>query len=129
MKNEGKKILVVDDERDLCRILSNVLTSEGGYQVLTAHDGETGMMAAIRERPDLILLDIIMPGMSGGEMAEELQDNPVTASIPIIFMSALITENEVRNIGHHTGGRMIFAKPLVMGELFKHIKTVLDKGA
>ncbi|WP_052507576.1 response regulator [Desulfonatronovibrio magnus] len=128
MKNERKKILVVDDEKDLCRILSNLFTSEGGYQVLTAYDGETAMRAAIRERPDLILLDIVMPGMTGGELAEELQDNPVTASIPIIFMSALVTENEVQNIGYCTGGRMICAKPLVMEELLKHIETVLIKG-
>ena len=126
---EKKKILVVDDEVELCRLLHIGLTASGVFQVFTTHDGETGRMLAIRENPDLILLDIVMPGMSGGELAEELRENPLTASIPIIFMTAVISAKEEPKNGACPGGRMIIAKPLNLKSLLAQIQAVLAKGS
>ncbi len=132
-----KKILVVDDEEDFCRgikktletrksFIDRLLRREGNqssyeFEVLVAHNGRAGIQLAKEERPDCILLDIVMPGMSGAEVAEELLENPSTAAIPIIFVTSIIKENETGDMG----GRIFVAKPVVIEDLVAKIHSVL----
>lgn len=132
-----KKILVVDDEEDFCRGIKKTLEMRksvidrllrrGGvkssyeFEVLMAHNGRAGIELAKQERPDCILLDIVMPGMSGAEVAEELLENPSTAAIPIIFVTSIIKENETGDMG----GRIFVAKPVVIEDLVTKIHSVL----
>jgi CheY-like chemotaxis protein len=90
---DGKKILVVDDNRTIKLLLEKRLTAEG-YRVVTASDGKEGLEAASREMPDLILSDVDMPVMDGGEMVSKLKASIRTSHIPVIFLTSLITKEE-----------------------------------
>jgi CheY-like chemotaxis protein/MinD-like ATPase involved in chromosome partitioning or flagellar assembly len=84
------KVLLIDDDPHLRKILSNVLHKKG-YDVVIAEDGASGLRVAKRQRPDLIILDIIMPGMDGFQVAQRLHEDPTTARIPIMVLTAYAT--------------------------------------
>jgi len=123
---EKKKILLIDDEKDLCFFLKANLENTGEFDVIVSNRGDKGIKLAQREKPDLILLDILMPEMSGDEVAEILLDNPATAKIPIIFLTAMVTKEEIGNIVKERGGRNFIAKPITTEELVGAIKKVLE---
>lgn len=101
MEEKNKRILVVDDEQDLCEILSFNLETEG-YHVDTANSAEEALEMDVPSY-HLLLLDVMMGGMSGFQMAKKLKENPVTANIPIIFLTARDTENDTVT-GFNLGG-------------------------
>ncbi|MBW2000402.1 MAG: response regulator [Deltaproteobacteria bacterium] len=84
----AEKILVIDDELDM-RIYVSTLLETGGYVPLTAKDGEEGLELARRERPSLIILDILMPGMSGLMVFQALRKDPEMKNIPVVILSAI----------------------------------------
>ncbi len=87
-KRQGKtRILVVDDETYIQHVV-HLKLSNAGYEVLTASDGEEGLQMATEEQPDLIITDYQMPFLTGLEMCQRLQQNPATASIPVIMLTA-----------------------------------------
>jgi CheY-like chemotaxis protein len=88
-----KKILVVDDESIICSIADEILTS-AGHEVLNAANGEQALRLVHDERPDLILLDLIMPRMSGFEFIAEIRKNPRTRDTPILILSVLVSKKE-----------------------------------
>ena len=83
-----KKILVIDDQPGNVFLLQDRLNREG-FKVITAYDGESGIKKTIEEEPDLILLDVMMPGMDGFQTCSEISSNEETKSIPIILVTAL----------------------------------------
>jgi CheY-like chemotaxis protein len=85
--NEKHRILIVDDNHSLVLAAERVLQKEG-FDVLTAFDGLEGLEKALAEKPDLIILDIMMPKMDGYEVCRQLKNNPATAQIPIIILSS-----------------------------------------
>ena len=87
-----KKILMIDDEKDICLLIKQNLELSGDYKVIIATNARDGIAAASREKPDLILLDIIMPGMSGFEALEKLKSRADTTSIPVVMLTAVGTE-------------------------------------
>lgn len=89
-----KKILFVEDESALQRAVTQIL-GEGGYQVLSALDGDAGVTLAKQELPDLILLDLILPKMDGFKVLEELKKEPATQKIPIIILTNLEGSQDV----------------------------------
>ncbi len=99
-----KKILLIDDEKDMLVIFKTVLSS-AGYQVITAGNGKDGAIAAKNQKPDLIFLDIRMPGMSGVTTSDVLGNDPVTRNIPIVYLSNLIKKNQVSD-GHVAGSKI-----------------------
>jgi len=124
---EKKKVLLIDDEKDLCFFLKANLENTGEFDVLVSTRGDKGIELAQREEPDLILLDILMPGMSGDEVAEILLENPATAKIPIIFLTAMVTKEEIGDVAlKKRGGRNFIAKPITTEELVGAIKMVLE---
>ena len=120
------KILVVDDEQDICEILQYNLETEG-YEVETANSAEEALTLPLTDY-SLILLDVMMGEMSGFQMARKMKDNPETAGIPIIFITALDSEdNTVR--GLNIGADDYIAKPLMMKEVKARVKAVLRRTA
>jgi len=87
----GGKVLVVDDERDIRELVEMVLES-AGYDVVTADSGEAAVRVIADEKPGLVLLDVILPGMSGLELCRRLKHDPVTRSIKVVLFTALGTE-------------------------------------
>ncbi|PKN77083.1 MAG: hypothetical protein CVU52_01995 [Deltaproteobacteria bacterium HGW-Deltaproteobacteria-10] len=121
-------ILAVDDEESLTFFVKLNLQSEKRYnfKVSTANSGEEGLRLAKTIKPDLILLDIMMPDLSGTEVAEKLLLDPRTKNIPIIFMTAIVQKDEVAEGGGQMGGREFIAKPVGKAELIERIETTLN---
>jgi DNA-binding response OmpR family regulator len=118
-------ILIVDDEEDALMMLEKRLTSEG-YSVITATDGADAIALAKSQHPDLIILDIMMPaGMEGGQVAAKLREHPLTRSIPVIFLTALLTKTEEYQGNHTVSSNITFAKPFDTEELLAKIKELL----
>ena len=127
MEEEKKtRILVVDDEEDLCEILKFNLEAEG-YQIETAYSGEEALEKDVASF-QLILLDVMMGGMSGFQMAKHLKENPVTANIPIIFLTARDTENDTVT-GFNLGADDYISKPFSIREVMVRIRAVLRRTA
>ncbi len=85
---EKKKILLIDDDPDFVEAV-RVIIASGGYDVRVAYDGAEGLEAVAQEKPDLIILDVMMPVMNGHEACAKLKANPETAKIPIILLTAV----------------------------------------
>ncbi|RJP60185.1 MAG: response regulator [Deltaproteobacteria bacterium] len=119
-----KKVLIVDGEEFFCLAIKKALESRGAFHVLTATRGYDGIRLAKAQKPDIILLDIMMPDMDGSEVAEKLSKSPITSSIPIIFVTTLISREEVRKSGGVVGGRNFIAKPVIIDELIKRINAI-----
>ena len=111
--NDKKKILLIDDEADFCFFVKANLENTGAFDVITRSTAREGIRLARIEKPDLIFLDIVMPEISGDEVAMALFDHPETNKIPIIFLTALITKTETgTEILKEVGGRSFLAKPV-----------------
>jgi len=121
---DRKRILIIDDEQDLCEILDFNL-SAAGYATDTAGSAEAALQ---RDLPayDLLLLDVMMPGMSGFELAEHLNQDPRTAGIPIIFLTARDTEDDMLQ-GFGLGADDYIKKPFSVREVTARVKAVLSR--
>ncbi len=129
MDNVKKRILVVDDEPKITRLIRLNLEQTGEYEV-REENHPTHAFTAIREfRPDLVLLDVLMPGVDGGQLASELQENPKFREIPIIFLTAAITREEVNSHGGYIGGLPFLAKPVDVPELLAALHKHLEPHA
>lgn len=126
MEENMKRILVVDDEQDLCEILKFNLETEG-YEVETANSAEEALEMDIASF-DLLLLDVMMGGMSGFQLAKQLKDNPVTANVPIIFLTARDTENDTVT-GFNIGADDYISKPFSIREVMVRVRAVLRRTA
>ena len=118
------RILVVDDEPELVRSISMRLKAHG-YEVLTAADGARATSTALRELPDLILLDIGLPAGSGHIVVKRLRDSMKTARIPIIFLTARTSEKDYQQAFEH-GVEQYITKPFRPDELMSAIESVLQ---
>ena len=116
-------ILIVDDN-DVNRLLLASILEDAGFEYCMAADGDEAVSKAGSEKPDLILLDIMMPGKDGYQACAELKQNPETANIPVIFLSAM-GESEDKIKGLQLGGRDYVTKPFNAGELLARVNTQL----
>jgi DNA-binding response OmpR family regulator len=119
-----RRILVVDDEPDLCDILSFNLRG-AGYEVDVAYSADEALAAGIAVY-DLLLLDVMMPGTSGFELAARLKHDGLTARVPIIFLTALDTEDDTLQ-GFHLGADDYISKPFSVREVLARVKAVLSR--
>lgn len=120
-----EKILIVEDEKDIVKMLEYNLQKEG-FKTLTARDGEDALKATVRERPDLVLLDLMLPGMDGLEVCKSLKAVMKTASIPIIMLTAKSQESD-KIVGLELGADDYVTKPFSPRELMARIKAVLRR--
>jgi CheY-like chemotaxis protein len=122
-------VLVVDDEHSI-RLLCRVNLGVSGFDVLEADDGATGLELARREQPDLILLDVMMPGLDGWEVARELADDERTRDIPVVFLTARAEASDRRR-GAQLGGVGYLVKPfdpVGIGELVQDLLARIGRG-
>ncbi len=120
---EKKKILIIDDEEEALGFLEKRL-SWAGYSVIKADNGIDALTIAKSQNPDLIILDIMLPGMGGEEVGQKLKENPDTEHIPVIFLTCLVSRDEQRIIDSNAG-HTIIAKPYDAEELLSEVKKHL----
>ena len=120
-----KRILVVDDEAALTRMVKLNLEQTGDYEVRTENQGSMAIPAAREFNPDLILLDVMMPDMTGDEVSAQLKEDDQLQHIKYIFMTAIVTKEETAEMGNQIGGNEFLAKPVKAEELIATIERVL----
>ena len=125
MKTEKKRILIVDDEASNTRLLKIFLERTNDYLVKEENHAKSAVSAAEDFQPHLILLDVMMPGMDGGELAARFQANPKLKDVPIVFLTVAVTRGEVEASGGRIGGFPFLAKPVVLSEVVACLKQHL----
>lgn len=121
----AEKILIIDDDVDTLRLVGLMLQRQG-YEISAASNGTQGLAKALEERPNLILLDVMMPDMDGYEVTRRLRKNPVTVSIPILMFTAK-TQLDDKVIGFEVGADDYLTKPTHPTELQAHVKVLLAR--
>ena len=122
-----KHILTVDDEVNIRRLVE-VNLSRGGYRVSTACDGVEAMESIRRERPDMVVLDVMMPRLDGIELLRRLRADPKTAELPIVMLTAKAQDKDIF-AGWQAGADMYLTKPFNPMELLTFVKRVFDAAA
>jgi len=123
-----RRILVVDNDRDSTRLVKILLERTGRYSVLEENDATKAHQSAQNFKPDLILLDIVMPETDGGEVAAQIQADPELQKTPVIFLTALVTKAETKT-GLRIQGHPFLAKPISIPELINAIEENLPARA
>src|SRR5499425_1272354 len=121
----AEKILIVDDDEDILLIVQTILAS-AGYSAFTAHNGREGVETAREARPDLILLDVMMPELSGWEVCTTLKSAPETRQIPIAMLTV---KSEIRDLitGMQVGADDYITKPFTRKKLLSTVRRLLDE--
>ena len=123
---EELKILIVDDDEMALKLLELKLMQLGFNNIFKESRSTEAFETAMKLLPDLIFLDIIMPGMDGGKVKKQLAENPWTEDIPVVFLSAIISKGEEKRLGGHlTGGGIIISKPYSSDEILNAIEKTL----
>jgi two-component system OmpR family response regulator len=122
-----KKILAVDDEEGITRMLKRNLESTGRYEVRTENSGKAALAALISFLPDMILLDFMMPGMDGGDVAAKIKEDKRFADVPIVFLSAIVKKEETQPTGSNIGGLTFLAKPVKLDDLITCIENHIGR--
>ncbi len=122
-----KKILVVDDEASLTRMLRRNLEATGKYEVREENTGALAYATAQQFQPDMIILDVMMPDMDGGDVAAKIQDDESLKHIPIVFLTAILKKEEAESTGGKIAGRTFLAKPVKVDDLIACIENHLGK--
>lgn len=125
MDTNPKKLLVVDDDNDLIALLKQKLETTGKYSVVCTTKGTDAVATALKESPDLILLDINMPVMDGGDVRFALSEDKGTCDIPILYHSSLVTEEEVEEADGVIGGDQMVSKSGSFETLVRRIDECL----
>ena len=119
------KILVAEDERDIRELIAYTLMF-AGYDIIQASNGADAVSLAVQEKPDLILMDVRMPRMTGYQACEVIKENPETKDTPVIFLSAKGQESEIQQ-GLGAGAVKYILKPFVPDELTAQVKNILKE--
>jgi len=121
----GKKILITDDDGNVLKLLTIGL-KKAGYDILTANNGMDGFLVAIKEKPDLIISDVVMPEMDGIELCRKIREESAIPMVPFIFMSSLDDPtNEIR--GFRAGADEYLVKPVDRNVLLQKVHILLDR--
>lgn len=120
------KILIIDDESDIRRIARLALSKVGKMDVVDASNGQEGLEKAETEQPDVILLDVMMPSMDGPSTLANLQNNPATNNIPVVFLTAKAMPSELERL-RCLGVKGVLTKPFDPMILATQIKDLLNK--
>ena len=120
-----EKLLVIDDDEDILDLVCFQLNKEG-YRVLRSKNGEEGLQLALRERPDLVVLDIMLPGLSGIEVLKRLKHQRLTQGIPVLMLTARVEELD-RVLGFELGAEDYVTKPFSVRELLLRVRAILNR--
>ncbi len=119
------RILVAEDEKDIRELIAFTLRF-AGFDVLTATNGAEAVEVAEAEKPDLVILDVRMPKMSGYEACRRLKENPQTARLPVVFLSAKGQDSEIQQ-GLASGAEEYILKPFAPDELIQQVRDILNR--
>lgn len=122
---DKRKILIIDDEASFTRMVKLNLEKTGSFEVRTENRATAAVSAAREFRPDLILLDVIMPSMDGGDVAAHIQNDRHLKGTPIIFLTATVSQGEAGSGGLNSGGALFLAKPVSAEHLVAKINEHL----
>ena len=117
-----KRVFIVDDESGFTRLLKLTLEKSGRYTVREENDGTQAWLAAREFKPDIVFLDVLMPKIDGGDVAQQIRSDPSLAHIPIIFLTAIVSAKEG---GQEIGGFPFLAKPVSLETIVKCIEDHL----
>jgi len=120
-----KRILVIDDEASVTRSITLNLEALRVYEVRPENDARAALQTAREFRPDLVLLDIMMPELDGGDIAAQLQEDPLLKDTPIVFLTAIVSKEETKGREAQIGGMNYLAKPVDLAELTRVIEAHL----
>lgn len=121
------RVLIVDDEESLTRLLKMGLEATHLYEVHVENLASRGVGAALKYNPDIILLDVMMPEMTGGDVAAEIRKYPLIRNTPIVFLTAAVKSSEVEKSGGMIGGFQYLAKPADLDTVMECIDRVLSR--
>ena len=119
---EKKRILIVDDEASFARMVKLNLEKTGAYEVRVENKATYAVPAAREFKPDVILLDVIMPAMDGGDVANQIKRDRNLKGTPIIFLTATVSKREAGDVGFNSGGELFLAKPISVETLIHCIE-------
>lgn len=122
---EGANILVVDDDEIVARTVERTLRA-GGFRVSVAHSGVEALQTARRQPPDLMVLDVLMPGMDGYEVCRQIREDPLLHDLPVLFLTAKGKEED-RITGLRAGADDYLAKPFNLDELYLRVQAILRR--
>ncbi len=116
-----RRILLVDDEERFARLVQFHLEDSGRYEVRTVARGTEALAAAREFRPDMVLLDVIMPDVDGATVASQIKEDPILRNTPIVFLTAIVSKEEVGGRQASIGGHDFLAKPVTMSVILNAI--------
>lgn len=120
----SKKVLIIEDDLSAARLTEYTL-EQAGYEVITAYDGFDGLDKAVTECPDLIILDVMLPGLDGYEVCRQLRQESETATLPILIISAKARDDD-RDIGLRVGADAYIAKPVDPSVIIQKVEDILS---
>lgn len=125
MKKEAgmakKKILIIDDEVSFTQMVKINLEDTGRFEVMMVNDPKQALSMARHYKPDVVLLDVIMPGVDGGDIAYQMKEDQALAAVPVIFLTAVVKEEETDSGEGNIGGHSFLAKPVTLKKLLECI--------
>lgn len=124
-----KRILIIDDEEDFCKLVKKNIDNTGEFEVSIATNGEDGLKLLRNIRPDLVLLDIVMPGMDGADVLSAIRDDQNIKDTPIVFFTSIVKDEESGSQASFTSGYSLLAKTATVAELLACIKKNVRGGA
>ena len=126
-ESEKKRILIVDDEVSFARMVKLNLEKTGAFEVRAENKASYALSAAREFKPDLIILDVIMPGMDGGDVSNQIKRDRKLKETPIIFLTATVSKREAGDVGLNSGGELFLAKPVTVENLIQCINERVRK--
>jgi DNA-binding response OmpR family regulator len=120
------KVLLVEDEEDLLCVINATFVSEG-YETIVAKNGTEGFTKALKEKPELIVADILMPGLNGYDLCRKLREEPSMSGVSIILVTASYKGSETEKLAKDSGADALMAKPFEPGELLRLSKSLLTR--
>ena len=120
-----KRVLVVDDDVNLSRLSAAILESSGRYEAIIVNDSARAIATAVQFQPHAMLLDVDMPGLSGGDLARYASENSRLRNVPILFLTGLLTHDDTEHGPIDSGGQQFLAKPVDPQELLTCMNSLL----
>ncbi|MEC5128935.1 response regulator [Verrucomicrobiales bacterium BCK34] len=125
----ANKVLLVDDEAGFTQLLKMNLEKSGGYEVMIENDSTQALATALSFRPDAIVLDVVMPGMDGGDVQAQLQQSPRLSKVPVVMLTALVDSAELsEGAVAQAGTTTVLPKPVDLNLLLRVLEEVLPEG-